>query len=369
MGILEKIKSIEDEISRTQRNKATEYHLGLLKAKLARYKTKLIDAAERSAGGGGAAGFEAKKSGHARVALIGFPSVGKSTLLNLCTDTKSEVGSYEYTTLTCIPGVIEHKGSKIQLLDLPGIIEGAGEGKGRGRQVIATARTADLMIMMLEAAKAEVHKKLLTKELESVGVRINQEKPNIYYKEKKTGGLHYTATVKQTHGVSEKLVKDILHQRKIHNAEVLIRYDASIDDLIDVIEGNRQYMKCLYVYNKIDTITLEDVDSLARKENSVVISCEWKLNLDYLIEQIWEHLDLIRVYTKKRGYAPDFSEPVIMKTGSTVEDICNSIHKDMKKNFKYAMVWGKSAKHTPQTVGLSHVLGDEDVCQIVATIV
>ena len=68
--------------------------------------------------------------------LIGFPSVGKSRcfLLSL---TLSVQGSYEFTTLTCIPGVVEYRGVKLQLLDLPGIIEGASEGRGRGRQVIA----------------------------------------------------------------------------------------------------------------------------------------------------------------------------------------------------------------------------------------
>lgn len=76
------------------------------------------------------------KSGDARVALIGFPSVGKSTLLNKLTNTHSEACAYEFTTLTCIPGKIEYNGANIQLLDLPGIIEGAAQGKGRGRQVL-----------------------------------------------------------------------------------------------------------------------------------------------------------------------------------------------------------------------------------------
>lgn len=65
----------------------------------------------------------------------GFPSVGKSSLLTLLTGTESEAAAYEFTTLTCIPGVIHYNDSKIQLLDLPGIIEGASQGKGRGRQV------------------------------------------------------------------------------------------------------------------------------------------------------------------------------------------------------------------------------------------
>ena len=89
------------------------------------------------------------------------------------------MAAYEFTTLTCIPGVLKYEGSRIQLLDLPGIIEGASEGKGRGRQVIATARTSDLMLMILDATKAEIQKQLLTAELESMGIRLNKQKPNI----------------------------------------------------------------------------------------------------------------------------------------------------------------------------------------------
>ncbi len=51
-------------------------------------------------------GFDVAKVGFARVALIGFPSVGKSSLLSALTDTTSEIASYEFTTLTCIPGNI-----------------------------------------------------------------------------------------------------------------------------------------------------------------------------------------------------------------------------------------------------------------------
>ena len=79
--------------------------------------------------------MEFSATGDARVGFIGFPSVGKSTLLTQLTGVESEAADYEFTTLTCIPGVMYHKGARVQILDLPGIIEGAKDGKGRGRQV------------------------------------------------------------------------------------------------------------------------------------------------------------------------------------------------------------------------------------------
>ena len=156
MGIKEKIADLELEMARTQKNKATEGHLGILKSKLAKLRTELLEPAKGP--GSEATGFEVVKYGDARIALIGFPSVGKSTALSLLTGTESEAASYEFTTLTCIPGIIHYKGTKIQLLDLPGIIEGAAHGKGRGRQVIAVAKSADLVLMMLDATKPDAHR-------------------------------------------------------------------------------------------------------------------------------------------------------------------------------------------------------------------
>lgn len=67
--------------------------------------------------------------------------------------------------MTCIPGVLNYKGAKIQLLDLPGIIEGAKDGKGRGKQVIAVARTCNLIIIVLDATRPMAHKKIIEHEL------------------------------------------------------------------------------------------------------------------------------------------------------------------------------------------------------------
>ncbi|CAG8655719.1 9041_t:CDS:10 [Cetraspora pellucida] len=353
MGILEKISEIEKEISRTQKNKATEYHLGLLKAKLAKYRLQLLEPSK--SGGAKGDGFDVMKSGDARVALIGFPSVGKSTLLNKLTKTHSEAGAYEFTTLTCIPGKIEYNGANIQLLDLPGIIEGAAQGKGRGRQVISVARTADLILMMLDATKSNQQRILLERELEIVGIRLNTEKPNIYFKVKKGGGIGFNATVKLTY----------LNEKMIFNAEVLVREDVTVDEFIDVVLGNRKYIKCLYCYNKIDSITLEELDRLAREPNTIVISCEMDLNLDYLVEQIWKYLSLLRIYTKKRGEYPDFEGGLIVRKGATVEHVCHAIHRSLVEEFRYALVWGTSTKHNPQRVGLSHVMEYEDVIQVV----
>lgn len=76
--------------------------------------------------------------------------------MNTVTNTHSEAANYEFTTLTSVPGNLIYQGVAIQLLDLPGIVEGASEGKGRGRQVVAVAKTAELILMVLDATKSHV---------------------------------------------------------------------------------------------------------------------------------------------------------------------------------------------------------------------
>eukprot|EP00331_Platyophrya_macrostoma_P016651 CAMPEP_0176472626 /NCGR_PEP_ID=MMETSP0127-20121128/41853_1 /TAXON_ID=938130 /ORGANISM="Platyophrya macrostoma, Strain WH" /LENGTH=371 /DNA_ID=CAMNT_0017867527 /DNA_START=36 /DNA_END=1151 /DNA_ORIENTATION=+ len=366
MGLIEKIKDIEEEMARTQKNKKTEYHIGLLKAKLAKYRTALLEPSKKEKAG---EGFEVSKFGSARVSMIGFPSVGKSTLLSTITETKSLAAAYEFTTLTCIPGVINYKETKIQLLDLPGIIEGAAHGKGRGRQVIAVGKSSDLIMMVLEASKGEEQKRKLTRELETVGIRLNRGTPDVNFLITKGGGIRFNSTCRLTQ-IDLPQIRNILHEYKIHHADILVKEDISVDDFIDVIEGNRKYIKCLYVYNKVDQISLEDVDEIAHRQDSVVISCNMGLNMDFLLEKIWEKLSLVRIYTKKRGEPPDFEEPIVLtqqRNGITVMSVCTQIHRELHKDFKYAFVWGTSAKFSPQRVGLNHVLQDEDVLQIITS--
>merc|ERR1712142_678584 len=206
--ILQKINEIESEMARTQKNKATSGHLGLLKAKLAKLRREIIE--PKSGGGGGKGeGFDVARTGDARIGFVGFPSVGKSTLLSNLAGVYSEVAAYEFTTLTTVPGVIRYKGAKIQLLDLPGIIEGAKDGKGRGKQVIAVARTANLILIVLDVLKPLHHKKILEKELEGFGIRLNKRPPNISVKPKDKGGINLTCAVPQSE-LDLDLVKGIL---------------------------------------------------------------------------------------------------------------------------------------------------------------
>ena len=364
MGIPEKIKAIQDEMAKTQINKATEHHIGLLKAKIAKLKREQEFTAKKESSSK-KDGFSVRRTGDATVVFIGLPSVGKSTLLNKLTGSHSSIGAFQFTTLTVVPGVMKHRGAVIQLLDLPGIIKGASSGKGLGKRVLSVARSADLVLLILDVFNP-YHEKVLITELDNIGIRLNQKPPNIVIEKSSSGGISIAKQVKMTK-ISEKLLKQILNVYGIVSAGVVIREDISSEQLVDFLIGNRTYTQSLAVLNKIDLVNRSFLNKFSKKVKTeyISVSAESETNIELLKEKIYEKLNFIRIYMKPKGGAIDYKEPLIIRNSSKIGDVCNKLHRKMKKEFRYALVWGKSVKYDGQRVGIDHVLQDEDVLTII----
>lgn len=364
MGIPEKIKAIQDEMAKTQINKATEKHVGLLKAKIAKLKREQEEEVVKKSGKK-EDGFDVRRSGDATVVFIGLPSVGKSTLLNKMTSANSAIGAFQFTTLTVVPGMMEYRGANIQVLDLPGIIKGASSGKGLGKRILSVARTADLVLLMLDVFQP-FHEDVLVNELGNIGIRLNQLPPNITIEKASMGGIAVAQQVKLTK-ISVDHLKAILHLYGIVSARVVVREDVTSEQLADHIAGNISYSKALTVLNKIDLVDEEFLKDLKTKIKSDVIevSANSDINIEVLKEKIYETLKFIRIYLRPKGGETDFKEPFIAREGDTVEDICNKLHRKLKSEFRYGLVWGKSVKFGGQRVGLSHTVIDEDVLTII----
>jgi small GTP-binding protein len=360
----EQIKEIEEEIRKTPYNKSTEFHIGKLKAKLARLQD---EADKRKAKKGDAKGYGVKKSGHATVALVGLPSVGKSTLINSLTDAESEVGAYQFTTLKVIPGVMHYEGAKIQVLDLPGLVEGASKGKGRGREVISVARSADLIILLIDVYNKNLD--VLINELRKAGIRINARAPDVVIVRKEKGGVTVSHTLELTK-MDMDTIAAIVREYGHINAEVIVREDISQDRLIDSMADNRVYIPAIAVINKIDLVDGEYLEKLKRGIKNIpvlAISVKEELGLDELRKMIHQKLDFIRIYMKPQGKKADMGEPLVIKRDSTVGDVCDFIHRTFRKRFRYANVWGESAKFPGQTVGMRHELMEGDILTIVVS--
>lgn len=362
MTIEEEIKDIEEEIRKTPYNKATMHHIGRLKAKLARLREDLQKRATAKSASKGE-GYGIKKSGDATVVMVGYPSVGKSTLLNCLTGTNAEVAAYDFTTVDVIPGTLIYKGARIQVLDVPGLISGAAGGRGHGKEVLSVIRNADLILIVVDVLHPEQYDTLV-KEVYDAGIRINAKTPEIIIRKASRGGITVNSTVDLE--LDDMLIKAVLAEYKIHNAEVLIRERITLDELIDAVVGNRKYIRALTILNKMDLIDPEQLRPLmARFPDAAVISAAEEINTGALKDRIYDGLDFISIYMKPHGGSPDMDNPLVIKQDSTIADVCSTIHRDFVEKFRYARIWGKSAKYGGQRVGLSHVLIDGDVVSIV----
>ncbi|WP_336328056.1 OBG GTPase family GTP-binding protein [Halovenus sp. HT40] len=369
MGLEEEIEEIEQEIRDTPYNKSTEAHIGRLKSKLAEKKEKL-ERQQSSSGGSG--GYAVEKHGDATVALVGFPSVGKSTLLNALTNADSETGSYEFTTLDVNPGMLQYRGANIQMLDVPGMIEGAASGRGDGQEVLSVVRTADLIVFVLSAFEIQQYDRL-SEELYKNGIRVDQKPPRVTVRKKAKDGISVNASVDLN--LDERTISDILREHGYTNADVTIGEQVDLDRFIDGIRDNRVYLPSLVTVNKVDLIEpsyAETVNENLRErdidpDDAVFISAEKEKGLDALRERLWKELGLIRIYMDKPGRGVDYDEPLILFEGATVEDACEKLGGEFDERFRFARVSGSSAKHDEQQVGLDHELADEDVLRILTT--
>lgn len=360
ISIENKIKEIEEEIRTTPYHKGTEHHIGKLKARAAKLREEIIEKSFKGGGGGG--GYAIRKTGDASVVLVGPPSVGKSTLLNKLTNAQSKVASYDFTTLSVIPGMMDYRGAKIQIFDVPGIVSGAAKGKGRGKEVLSVARNADLILIMVDVKTIALIPQILT-ELYEAGVRLNEKKPRLSIIKQLSGGIKVNSTTNLS--LSYDTIKGLTSEFHLPNAEIIIKEDMSLDRLIDGFMGNRAYLPYLILVNKIDLGMSKKISDFVPNEARVVtVSAENDVNLEELREKIWNELNFIRIYLKEEETI-DREFPLIIKKGKTLKDIISEIKIPKSETFSGAKIYGPGAKYPGQEVSFAFVPEDETIVQFI----
>ncbi len=354
-SLTQKLGELQEEYSKTKYNKATNLHLGMLRAKIAQVKKDIITASKKKHG----TGFFVKKTGDATVALVGFPSAGKSSLINAIANTRSKTAQYAFTTTSIIPGTMLYKDAHIQVFDMPGLIEDAHLGKGGGRMVISAAKSADLIVFVIEIGQLQQFEKLM-KELNALEININKKKPYIQLTEQNTGGIRIEVNKS---GLPEEDIKEILQGLGMHNAIISIWGKASEDEFISLISGKAIYMRAIVALNKIDMDQEYEraARELSRKFNIEVIpiSATEGTNLEKLRESIYANLDIITVYLKAR-VGNDRPAPMILGKGATVMDAAKKFHTQIVDELKCAFITGPSARFSNQRVGAEHLLAEGD---------
>src|SRR2546426_52361 len=217
---------------------------------------------------------------------------------------------------------------------MPGLIRGASKGRGRGKEVLSVARACDLLLLMIDVF--ETHVDVLADELHLAGIRLNERPADVTLTKANRGGLTVNPTVKLTK-LDAEMVADICREWGYLNGTVVVRQDITEDQLIDVLAGNRVFLRAFVVVNKIDLVSSDYVKQLQAKLPGwklVPISAEKGVGLTRLKDEIYSTLRFMRVFLKPQGKEADMADPMIVKQDSDVGMVCDAIHRDWRKREK-----------------------------------
>ncbi|MBO8174490.1 MAG: GTP-binding protein [Thermococcus sp.] len=363
--IAEKIRALEKMYATVPKHKGTEKLRLQIKRRLAELRKELEK--QQSLKKGGGYSFSVKKEGAAQIVLAGLPNVGKSSLLRQLTGVDIDVASYPFTTVEPIPGMMKHKDVQIQVVEVPGLVEGAALGKGMGTQLLAVIRNADAIAIVVDLSQDPLKQmEIVLKEFERAGIKVNKRRPRVEIKRTPMGGIVINGQENIKGDISD--VMRMLREERIHSAEITVKEPVTLEEFADALDDSLVWRRAIIIANKGDAPgSKENYEKLVKAYGDrfriVPVSAEKGINIDKLKDALYELAGIIRVFTKSPGEEPAYP-PIALKKGATVLDVAKRIHKDFAKNFKYARVWGKSVKFPGQRVGADHVLEDGDIVEI-----
>jgi len=303
----EKIKALEVMMAVIPKHKGTERLRGQLKSRMAKLKEELQ---RRPAVGKAEQAYNIRREGAAQVVLLGLPNSGKSSLLSQMTHASSEVADYPFTTQEPIPGMMKLENLQIQLVDTPPIQSDHIE-PGFPNLI----RNADGLLLIVDLTEDPIFQmEVLMRELNKMRIHVAGKGPNPFL-------------------------------------------DVGWVSLRAILVGNKcESKKAMEAYQRFENHFRNTFPILP-------ISARGGMNFDELRKEIYQILNLLRVYTKTPGKDPDLTEPIVLKKGSTVEDVALSVHKDFIAKLRYAKVWG-SGKFDGQMVKRDYLVNEGDVIEL-----
>jgi small GTP-binding protein len=364
----EKIKSLEKYINSIPSHKGTMRLRAHLKTKLATFRDELEAQKHRQIGAGKKSPFDIRREGAAQVIILGLTQSGKSTLLTALTNAKVEVGYHPYATLKPNLGMMNYEDIQIQIIDPPAVVRGASQGKAWGQKVLGLARNSDGIICLVSADEnLDEQLDVLLSELRSAGIYPEFERVSkIEIEKTSSGGIKVFCARKFQSEFNR--IKKILLEEGIDNAMVKIWGDVTEEDVKKAISENSIHKPILVVINKIDQLTSNrSLDAFIEKHNEqlkvVLVSAKNQMGIEELKSEIFNFLNIMRIYTRRPGQR-EFDKPIIMRKGSKILDVSENIHSDFQKNFRFAKIWGPSAKYPGERVGLDLELKDKTIVEI-----
>jgi len=371
--LAQRIVELEKLLSLAPRHKGAERMVGNYRKKLAILKAQLEkkreqDRARRS--GGGVEEGVIRKEGAGQVCLVGVTNSGKSSLINAVTNAELDVGDYPFTTPIPTPAMLTLEDINIQLVELPGVFEGSHEA-GIGRQALSVARNTDCIALIIDLSQdIDTQMNTILKELDSARIRLNKEKSAVRIERVGLGGHMIYGAQNYQGNIDE--VKEFLKARRITNVIVRFQKPATFQQLVDAMDSSVAYVRAMIVATKGDAEGSqaryhELEEKYADRFDVVPVSAQRGENLDSMSWTFYQHLDILRVYTKIPGKQRE-NKPIVLPEGSVVEDAARKVHKALfVERFRSAVIIRENDKIRRRTVGLNYPLQDGDILQLTHT--
>ncbi|MHA2202791.1 MAG: GTPase [Candidatus Hodarchaeales archaeon] len=371
--------SIDDQIFHLERflgvcvkHKGVEKHLAMAKTKLKKLKAQKAKLSLTKKGSGEK--WLVPKGDDAQIAIIGNVNSGKSSVLNeLAQSEAAKVGSYPFTTVKPEVGSTTATGARLQLVELPALVEGSVKGEMSGKLVLAGIRNADCVLLTIDLSRDPVEQfQLILEELNKGKIRLNVMKPPISIEKVGSGNIQ----VFNDHffeGEGKDAVIEVLRGNGYLNAIVRFYAPVTLNQFLDALDKTINYLPAVVVATKGDIEgskqnyekLLSFIDKANLNFQVIPTSASRKEGFKGLEEIIFNQLGKIRVFT--RNTKGDIAErPIILRKGSTVENAIEVLSKKMLKFFRFTRIWGRSAKFDGEKVGLDRELQDGDVIQVFA---
>jgi len=294
----EKLVYLQEMLAIIPKHKGTEKLQADLKTRIS--KTKDMISKQKKSGGTGGAWYQVEKQGAGQIVMVGLPNSGRSSLLNSLTNAHAEVALYPFTTNLPQVGMMEYEDIKIQIVDTPPLHDDAPPW------LFGLYRNGDILLIVLDAASDVVQ------DFDAVMDALNAR--NIFAED-----------------------ADSVNMKKA--IVVLNKSDSGDQDALRLFE-----------------------EQCKEKFPVAMVSAKSSEGIEELRNLIFATLGIIRVYTKKIGHSIEKRDPVVLKVGTTVIDAAEHIHKDFRKNLKFARLWSDS-NYQGLRVEKNHVLTDGDVLE------
>lgn len=304
--IEERIELLQEMIAIIPKHKGTNKLIGELRSKLASLRKEAQSKPPKHKVYNP---YSIPRQGAGQVIVIGFPNVGKSSLVSRLTNVHTVVAPYPFSTDKPIVGMMPFENINIQLIDTPPITEDSFEPS-----LIDLIRRVDLVLLVIDAGTNEA-----LDQIEFIKNRLEQKKLLLTMRD----------------------IGDEEETEFVHKKAIII---ANKTDL----EGSQ---------NVIDTLK----ELYSNQMPVIGLSAEKDEDFSSFKKTIFDYLHIIRIYTKPIGKKPDFDDPIVLYRGSTVVDAAEEIHRDFAEKLKFARIWG--GDYNGQRVSRDHPLEDGNILE------